>query len=289
MFSSTLPLVGFTILMQVSAGGTALYYLTSFLPLYRNKSRLPLGHKFIPLIFLALAILGVLISLLHLGHPGKALNTLENLKSSWLSREILMTILYLGFSGIFTMILFIKPEWKRACHLFIILSIISGIALIYTMSGVYSAMPVPAWHALFTFLNFFAASITMGGAVLLLLQIPNGSWSGQRSLAWIIGIVMILEIMFIPVFLSYLDNNSQASQLSLKLLLEDNNLVFYFRLGLQLAALGLISLAVINIKSFTDQGNKLLWPVIGTTICIIFSEILGRALFYLIEVPLGSL
>jgi DMSO reductase anchor subunit len=155
------------------------------------------------------------------------------------------------------------------------------------MSRIYSALPIPVWQPIFTFLNFIAATLSLGGAFLLLFQIQKGRLSGQQTQAWIIGIVLLLEILFIPIFFSYLDQNSPASQLSLKLLLEDYTYVFYFRLGFQILSIAFVFMSILKIRSETNECKKLMWPAVGAASFIFLNEILGRILFYAIEVPFG--
>lgn len=289
MIRQDIPLIGFTLLSQLSVGALILYNLIVYLPTYRNKTHLPSQFKTIPVLVFTFAVISVMFSVFHMGRPLKALNTLDNLSSSWLSREILMIITYLLLSGLFTLFLFIKSEWKRLGLVLLNLATVSGIVLIFTMSRIYSSLPIPVWQPIFTFLNFVATTLALGGGLMLIMQIQIGSLSGQQSLAWILGIVLLLEIIFIPIFLSYLDQNSTASQLSLKLLLKDFTLFFYLRLGFQILSIGSISLAIIGIRSNTAEFKKLFWPVIGATCFIFLNEIMGRILFYAIEVPFGSM
>jgi len=289
MISKDIPLIGFTIFCQLSVGALLLYNFIVFLPTFRNRTRLPSRFKTIPVLAIAFAVISVIFSLFHLGRPFKAFSTFENLSSSWLSREILMLVTYFLFSGLFSFFLFFKTRWKRLSLILLNLATITGVVLIFTMSRIYSSLPIPAWQPIFTLLNFIASTLALGGGFVLLMHIQKGSLSGQQSLAWILGLVILLEVIFIPVFLSYLDQNSTASQLSLKLLLQDFTLIFYLRFGFQILSLGLISLAIIGIRSKTAEYKKIFWPVIGATCFIFLNEILGRVLFYAIEVPFGSL
>ncbi len=287
MIIKDIPLIGFTLFCQLSVGTLILYNFIVFLPTFRNKTHFPAQFRTIPVMASLFALIAVFISIFHLGKPFRALNALENLSSSWLSKEIFLLIVYLFFTGLFTLLIFTISEWKRLILIFLNLSTISGIVLIFTMSRIYSSLPIPVWQPVFTFLNFIAATLAMGGIFLLLFQIKKGSLSGQQSLAWISGIVLLLEILFIPIFFSYLDQNSTASQLSLKLLLEDYTLVFYFRLAFQILSLGFIFLSILNIRSNTNECKKLMWPALVAACCIFANEILGRILFYAIEVPFG--
>lgn len=289
MIAQNIPLIGFTLFCQLSVGTLILYNLIIFLPTFRNKNRRPSQFKTILIIVLGFILIAVLFSVFHLGKPFRALNTLENISSSWLSREIFMLAAYSFFSALFTLFIFTISDWKRLILVTINLATFTGIVLIFTMSRIYSSLPIPAWQAIFTLMNFVAASLSLGAALLLMIQIKKGSLSGQQSLTWILGIVLVLEILFIPIFLSYLDQNSTASQLSLKLLLEDFSLIFYLRLGFQILSLAFIFKAIYNIRSDTNENKKLIWPVIGAACCIFSNEILGRILFYTIEVPFGCL
>jgi len=289
MIVKDIPLIGFTLLSQMSAGLLVLYNIMVFLPTFRNKGRMPAWFKTIPLTAFILGISAMIFSIFHLGHPLKAAQSLNNLSSSWLSREILFMLLFLFFNGSYVFMIFRMSEWKRLMLVFLNLGSLLGIVLVYSMSRVYTDLPVPAWQPIFTFLNFSASAIATGGIVLLLFLTQKGSLSAQRSLSWILAIIFLLEIAAIPVFLSYLDQNSLTSQQSLKILLDDYGIIFYIRLAFQVLSLVFIFTAILNLKSNIDENKKLLWPVIMASACIFLSEISGRILFYAVVVPLGGL
>lgn len=289
MISKEIPLIGFTLFSQLSVGILILYNFVIFLPTFRNKGIHPAQFKTIPVLSFIFLAVSVIFSLTHLGKPVRALNSLDNISTSWLSREILMLILYFVSSSLFILSIFILKEWKRLMLALLNIASVCGILLIFSMSKIYSSVPVPLWHPAFTFLNFLAATVTMGGILLLIVQIRHGGWSGQQSLAWIVTVVLILEIIFIPIFLAYLDRNSMESQLSLKLILEDFSLIFYFRLVFQILSIVFIVIALYNIRSYTDKDKKLLGPVLAAASFIFLNEIFGRFLFYLANVSTGSL
>jgi len=111
MISKDIPLIGFTILCQLSVGALILYNFVVFLPTFRNNTHLPSRFKTIPILAVSFALISVVFSLFHLGKPLRALSTFDNLSTSWLSREILMLVAYLLFSGLFTFFLFVKSKW----------------------------------------------------------------------------------------------------------------------------------------------------------------------------------
>ena len=126
-----IPLIGFTIFCQLSVGVLLLYNFIVFLPSFRNKTHFPAHFKTIPTIALGFALVAVFISIFHLGKPFKALYTLDNLASSWLSREILMIIVYVFFTTLFTVFILTMSDWKRVIMVFLNTATISGVILIF--------------------------------------------------------------------------------------------------------------------------------------------------------------
>ena len=289
MISQEIPLIGFTLFSQLSVGALILYNFLVFLPIFRNKGIHPAKFKTIPVLSFIFLGISIVFALFHLGKPLRALNSLDNFATSWLSREILMVLLYFICSALFILSIYMLKEWKRLMLLLLNLTSLAGFILIYSMARIYSSMPVPLWEPTFTFLNFLASTFSLGGILLLLVQIRHGSWSGQQSLAWIVALVLFLEIIFIPIFLTYLEQNSMESKLSLKVLLEDYGVIFYLRLACQVLSLVFMIKAVYNIRSYTDDNRRLFLPVIAAACFIFMNEIFGRILFYVAEVGVGSL
>ena len=106
-------------------------------------------------------LLALIIAFFHLGKPLSAVHTLNNLKSSWLSREILFVII---FSAVILAYMaaekFMQPGNAR--YLFSAAGIIAGAGLIISMTGIYMLRAVPAWNSLFTPAGFILTAATMG-------------------------------------------------------------------------------------------------------------------------------
>lgn len=77
--------------------------------------------------------LALLLSTLHLGRPLRAWRALANLRSSWLSREILLTVGFLGLAGL-------QLAWPTAPRLLGPAALFTGLALCVTIDGVYLAV-----------------------------------------------------------------------------------------------------------------------------------------------------
>jgi NAD-dependent dihydropyrimidine dehydrogenase PreA subunit len=90
-----------------------------------------------PLLFFAgLGALVMALSTLHLGKPLRAWRAILNVKSSWLSREILFTNLFLVLGLPFVVL-------PHASVAFGLPALVAGIALAFSIDGVYRAIPRP--------------------------------------------------------------------------------------------------------------------------------------------------
>ncbi|MCK7483603.1 MAG: dimethyl sulfoxide reductase anchor subunit [Candidatus Moduliflexus flocculans] len=93
------PLVAFTVLGQAAVGIFVLFHLP-FLARFRAPTY---GWRITWLVTLALVLLlaglAVLVSFFHLRHPLRARFALSNLRSSWLSREILFELVFMALVG----------------------------------------------------------------------------------------------------------------------------------------------------------------------------------------------
>jgi anaerobic dimethyl sulfoxide reductase subunit B (iron-sulfur subunit) len=188
---SELPLVGFTLLVQMAAG------MAIFSPMLSSVS-LP--------VLLSIAILlvsGGLISFLHLGRKRNAWRSVIHLKKSWLSREILLS----GFLGaavlaatVTQLMQKIPPNpWPMA---------LLGFGVVYCMSRVYLLRAVPAWNSWRTQVQFFLSAVVLG-ALGVNLAVPQPSW------LLIAGAGLAVELVMIIVHQPFGGNNTSWLRLAL--------------------------------------------------------------------------
>jgi anaerobic dimethyl sulfoxide reductase subunit B (iron-sulfur subunit) len=122
----------------------------------------------------------LLVSLYHLGNPLRAYHAIDNGRSSWLSREIFLAVLFTVLS-VTCALTFSAPlasttadEWwpvagigvesanlsLRAAGLGV--AAIVGLALVYSMARVYAQRTIAAWDTPFTIISFFSTSLGLG-------------------------------------------------------------------------------------------------------------------------------
>lgn len=117
----------------------------------------------------ALAVGGLVSSTFHLGTPRNAIKAFSQWRTSWLSREGVMSIISLLVIGIYAIgIIFFNQRWQIFGWLGGVFSLIT----IYTTSMIYGQMKtVPRWNMGLTPVLFLLYSVA-GGALLAAQVLP---------------------------------------------------------------------------------------------------------------------
>jgi anaerobic dimethyl sulfoxide reductase subunit C (anchor subunit) len=161
------PLIIFTVLAQMAVGAFfALVGLRSWIIWTVDRQVADWLIRFAQLgVGLALGV-ALLNSLGHLGNPQRAYRALANLKSSWLSREILFAGLFAAGWAAYTLLLWLSPggytiprslRWldvgltlpwaATAQNIAGAFAILAGLGLMHSMARVYDLPTIPSWKA----------------------------------------------------------------------------------------------------------------------------------------------
>jgi DMSO reductase anchor subunit len=166
------PLVIFTLASQVAVGSFLALLVVRGMLRAGGKGSSPSGSGVEavaawsqrPLLFVGImTVVGLAASFLHLGAPFNALRALSNVGHSWLSREILAA---LAFLGLWILVAYFHrrpegaPSWLRR-SLAIALAV-AGILLIWTMARVYMLPARPVWDTWLTPASFFLTAVLLG-------------------------------------------------------------------------------------------------------------------------------
>lgn len=154
-----------------------------------------------------LAVVAALVSLLHLGSPRNAWRALANLKTSWLSREILCLAVFVGGWGVLVATLGIEGGGGAGAsplvHALAAVGVVAGVGLVYGMSRVYRLRTVPAWDTPLTTATFFLASGSLGGlAARLAVGTATGAGSAPRGLVLLAAACLAVELALEPAWRS---------------------------------------------------------------------------------------
>jgi anaerobic dimethyl sulfoxide reductase subunit C (anchor subunit) len=268
-----LSLVFFTLASQCSIG---LVLLLTVLALLSGEPSIPAetGLSLANPVLLALLLVAVATatSFLHLGNPVNAPRAMRNLATSWLSREILAI-------GLYKLTLFAAfiVGWQTEAPGFawqvLAPAALAGLLLLWTMSGVYLIVTVPAWNSAHTPLGFMLTTLCLGAAACLLFGI-SGRIAVDPALLdvckVVLVIVMVLEIVAIYANqrrLRGLDPGFRGPDFGRGTL----QLLFLGRMALLLAGLGL--------ALFLPDTDHAAWLYFLLAL-LVLQELAGRLLFY---------
>ncbi|KUO60032.1 MAG: DMSO reductase [Gracilibacter sp. BRH_c7a] len=282
-----IALVLFTICIQASIGIMVFAAVAKLL----NKES---SFKSAIITAAGLAIVGLLASFMHLGRPLSAINALSQFGSSWLSLEIWFTSAFTGLTALVALLIYVKPSTKSAINALIPIAAVIGLANVFVMASIYNFTSVPAWQHSSIFMEFYAAAISMG-AVLFIVLSGKKVGNMRRTLAFTIGVAVILQVVAMELYYIQLGaNESLAAQTSFTLL---NNMSTAMALKwlLILFGSGLLFLPTMKAKTNVLVGQAAT-EVAATTeetlstttyiaaALIIIGQIIGRYIFYAISI-----
>lgn len=282
-----LSLIVFSICLQTAIGTMAFVALGKSL----NKE-----GQFKPAILIAagLAIVGLLASLLHLGRPLAALNSLAHFGTSWLSREIWFTGIFTGLTVLCALLVILKPSAKGAVNALAPLAAVFGLVDVYVMASIYNYASVPAWQHGSIFVEFYAAAISLGAVVFLALSgVEAVKVKKTASLA--VGIAVVLQVAAMVIYYIQLGTSENLAAGQSLALLNSMSAVMAMKWLLILLGAGLLlfptgkgsmkvsgSQAAVQVAATTEGA-------VGATVylaaaLLVIGQVLGRYIFYTIMV-----
>jgi Fe-S-cluster-containing dehydrogenase component/DMSO reductase anchor subunit len=184
--------------------------------------------------FALVAFIALLLSTLHLGKPLRAYMSIKNLKSSWLSREILLF-------GLFVFVSFIalvhKTQWLiYASSLLSILFLVS-VEMVYSITKRKYVTPVHSANTILIALTFAALFCGFWNVLVALLAvrsvifiINNGIQHFKPSGLKVIGVLIRITFGFIVPFgmINYTHNFSALPLLASVLVAEASDRLLYY-------------------------------------------------------------
>ncbi len=290
-------LLAFTILAQMSVGAycVAEFINFSYTKEFGFESLHPL-RLFFRIFVLAVAILAGVSSLFHLKNWSQAYHAFDNLKTSWVSKEMALFLLFISCVALLALLSWRKTEVKLLRCIITIAGGFFGIALIFSMAKIYMLPTIPVWNAWTTPGLFFTAALLLGALVVIglyttflessksssLMETIRERWR-RKSLPNLIKVSMFFLVMGILISGSFAyrlmavekEYGAESSFIS-----SDKQKLFLIRILLFL--LGWILLMFHMKKSRLEEGILERSPklVFGAFIFITLAEIVGRYLFY---------
>jgi len=193
-------LIGSTLLGQLAVGAFWVLLETDLILAPRFDTSHVEGITLAPLlmIFTTMSLsMGVGMALQHLESPQLVYLAIMNIRTSWLSREIVTANLCAKMAMAFTGATWLKlPSILRVGLAW--LSVLAGVSFFYSMSRVYRLRTAPIWDTTFTPISFFLAAGFVGAAVLITMLVQ----SSYGPIPCFLGFVIILtaEVLDLYIF-----------------------------------------------------------------------------------------
>ena len=222
------PLVAFTLLTQMAVGAfLTLGAIDLWAGGLTNQMSWQALTNGVLLAIGPVVAAGLLAALPHLGAPQNAWRAVANVRSSWLSREILLALAFAGLGGLFAALRWSGTGSPALRSRVAFAAGLCGVALVYTMARVYRLRTVESWDTPLTAVSFFATSLLLGSlgvgtAIALLPDVPDalvtgplhaiaavaaggfcaeaatergGTWHGIRRLLLLAGLMLCVGLM----------------------------------------------------------------------------------------------
>ncbi|MEW6717347.1 MAG: DmsC/YnfH family molybdoenzyme membrane anchor subunit [Chloroflexota bacterium] len=295
----------YTILMQLASGAMLFLWVVRSIN-FKHNSKEEIEEMSSNPVFVILLTIGVAMagSHFHLSKPYFSFLAMLNVNSSWLSREIVLTVLFFFSVGILSFLQTDKSKGYRLNTTLGWLSIGLGLANVYCMSVVYLLPTQEAWDTPFTIISFYGSTLLLGisalAALLVLdlkfveirepLKLINRTPIIQRALSWfsVVAVAMAGLIIITNFYqISLLYHGSEPAKTSLQLLLEIYWVLLAMRFVLLFAGVGWLAISAYLLRKERKTVNELVIPVYVSCLLVLIGEILGRFLFYASHVRLG--
>ncbi|HHY26332.1 MAG TPA: dimethyl sulfoxide reductase anchor subunit [Desulfitobacterium dehalogenans] len=221
-----------------------------------------------------LGVIGMLASLLHLGRPLSAMNALFQFGTSWLSREIWFTAMFVGLIVVAAVLLYVKPQAAGAITGLSAAAALVGLIDVFAMAKIYSSASVPVWQSATTTVEFYAAALSMGAMLFLVLSMKEAGKMKKFVALAVAAVVAVQVAAVVPYFISLGASTSTALQASLVILgsLKTATAIKWLFI---LAGAGLV------LWMAKDELSKSVSnAVIGGTALILVGQAIGRYVFY---------
>lgn len=252
-------------------------------------------------------VIGLIVSILHLGNPINAPRAITNLGTSWLSREILFGLLFAGTGFVFAFMQWRKIGSPQLRNIIALVAAAFGLALVLSMAMVYYTLPsVPAWNNLATPVSFFTTTLLLGALAISAAFVAGYSWlrshkdpaiEKQReilriTLRWMALLsVVLLGIHFIiqPLYMAWLGISGPTAGQSASILIEQHGALFALRLVLLFLGAGVFSLFIYQLARSSTNFRLVSTLAYTAFLLVLVGELIGRYLFYASFARIGPL
>lgn len=272
------PLVLFTVLGQCVAGGLI---VSGIVWMNANDDRI--GQVRIvrsQVLLWVLMGMGFIASMMHLGSPLRAFNSLNRVGASALSNEIAAGSLFFAVGGFWWLVSWLGKMPATISRIWLAISMLLGVLFVWAMTRVYQIDTVPTWHNGYTTAAFFLTML-VGGPLLaaLLLRLAGIRFRASRFAA--LSVAAFIASIAVVMLQSQQLGEIHSSVQQAVTLVPDYAMLQVVRLLLVALGLGCWICPLVMRKQ--PQVLSLLLGIV----LVAAGEVIGRGLFYGLHMTVG--
>jgi anaerobic dimethyl sulfoxide reductase subunit C len=301
-------LITFTILAQMSVGA---FIVLSVMHAYaQRKAGMEQADRLSDRAFLAIVptlVLGLLASFVHLGNPLNGYLSILNLGTSWLSREILLGVLFAGVAALFVVMQWFKIRTFTERRIVALVAAVLGLALVFSMAHVYMIASVPVWNSIVTPLSFFTTTFLLGALSMSAALVANYAYVRRKNpdcadvqcsllrdtMRWVVLLAIVLlgiEFLSAPLQVAWLAaTGAGPAAESAALMGGQYSVIFALRLALVFIGAGVLGVFVYQNASSPGKEKIMGNLTYLSFLLVLVGEVLGRFLFYATFAKIGIL
>ncbi|MGG5840002.1 MULTISPECIES: dimethyl sulfoxide reductase anchor subunit family protein [Enterobacteriaceae] len=271
------PLVIFTVFGQCVAGALIVCGAAWF-----NEKEEAARDRLVRSMFFLWLVMGIgfMASVLHLGSPLRAFNSLNRIGSSALSNEIAAGSLFFAVGGFWWLLSVLRKMPVALGKIWLMVSMALGIVFIWAMTRVYQIDTVPTWYTGYTTLAFFLTALVSGPLfAALLLRASKIPFNGARGTS--VSVLALFAIVAIIVLQSNQLATIQSAVQQASALVPDYGSLQVWRIALIAAGLGCWICPLVRRKDPQFAGLA-----VGLVL-VIAGELIGRGVFYGLHMTVG--
>lgn len=295
----------YTILMQLPTGTLlVLWAQRSFLLREldeRSQDRIFLKPLIIVLVSIVTAIIGAHF---HLSEPLLSFMAVFNLGRSWLSREILFTVLML-VGVVFLMELILNHTGRKGLKTALgWLAVFAGMASVYSMSNIYLIPAQTPWNNIATLVSFLGTVLLLGAVTTVALLVMDSVFTRRRepelqavrtgllrrSLPVLTVLAATAAVLILVANLHQVDmlrGGDEPAKISLILLFDLYYPLLVVRYLSLFTAVAMLAVAAYRVVKRGLPPPVLVKPAYLALFLAMVAEIMGRFLFYATHVRAG--
>lgn len=296
----------YTIMIQLATGAILSLWVIRLFGIRKfGRDALDRMTKIPMLIIFSTIILAMVGAHFHLSKPFLSILAVLNYRTSWLSREIIFTIVFFLITGCLSFLLWYVRGYHRVKEILGWIAILAGVIDIYCMAHIYLLPTQISWNSPATIPTYYGTTLLLGATSLASILLIDLNFSEvqelegigirteivRKAILWLTATAVLAAALVVSLNLYQIaalrDSEYKSAQISLHLLLDLYQPLLMMRFGLLLLGVGWLVTSIMSMALGTKAAQELIGSVYLSCMLVMTAEILQRFLFFATHVRIG--